>query len=172
MTEHPPEQTEPADDGVEITGTGLVHLRLDGVDFWLRRPKIGEMKRLEEQVVAAAELQTDRIRRLAERVEEAVEASEGTEAAGGDESDAQAAEMAPEVLAEVVSAAEQAEDEMQAIVTALLACWREIVRVLERDRQTLPDDDDELPPWLANFDLIGEVRKAWRRLPWLAAPLK
>jgi len=164
--------TEPADlpdDGVEITATGLIHLRLDGADYWLRRPKIGEMKRLEEQIVGAAKLQTDRITRLADKVKQATVIAETAAAADASDGEASATEVGAEV-AEVVAAAEAAESDMDAIVTALLEAWREVVRTLERDGRTLPDDDDELPPWLANFDLFGDVRKAWRRLPWLAAP--
>jgi hypothetical protein len=168
-TEHPPEQTP--DEGVEITSTGLVHLIIDGTDYWLRRPKIGEMKRLEELIVAAAKLQTDRLSRLAERVEEAAAVAEAAKAAHGADSESAAVEASAEAN-DVVEAAEAAEDDMAAIVEGLLNAWREVVRTLERERRTLPDENDDLPPWLANFDLFTEMRKAWRTLPWLAAPRK
>jgi len=169
MTDTTADPSDPSDDGVEITGTGLVHLRLDGVDYWLRRPKIGEMKRLEELIVGAAKLQTDRITRLADKVQEATAAAEAANAEHGGDDAAVASEVGPNAAA-VVEAAEAAEADMAAIEQALLSAWREVVQTLERDGKTLPDDDDDLPPWLANFDLFGAVRKAWRRLPWLAAP--
>jgi len=48
----------------------------------------------------------------------------------------------------------------------LLGWWVETVELLETKGATLDTDVDDLPPWLANTELILEVRQVWRAVPW------
>lgn len=48
---------------------------------------------------------------------------------------------------------------------ALLNWWRDVVVTLGNGA-ALPDDDDELPPWLQQGTLVAEVRQHWLTVPW------
>lgn len=158
MTTTSAPDTEAPDEGVGITPTGLVQIQLDGQLFVLRRPKIGQMRALEESLVAIA---TDEIERKATLAKDIAEAAGQDAESRPDEalSDEQAAAVAETVV--------EHESDQRTTQGQLFDWWRECVRVLEKGGQKLPDSDDEMPPWLANWDLLAEVRRAWRSLPWL-----
>jgi len=145
------------EEGLEITDTGLVHLRIDSVDYWLRRPKIGEMRIIEDAFVDASEMHLASAQRLASAI------------SGAADDDPDVDGVADQVDG-MIEATRDAATETDAVVHAVLEAWRLTVRTLERERRTLPDDDDDLPPWLANFTTSNAMRTGWRRLPWLAAP--
>lgn len=159
MTETPTADAVPFSDeeGFEITQTGLVHMRIDSVDYWLRRPKIGQMREIEDAFVAASSGQLDLVQQLAS----------DTIAATTDEqidADPEAA------VAAATDAVEQAKAAAERILAAALNAWRLAVDMLERDGKKLPAEDDEMPPWLGTFATSNAMRQGWRRIPWLAAP--
>lgn len=114
-----------AADEIEIKASGEIRLRIEGESYLLRRPKVGELRRLEEIVDRLAE--DERAERVAAKAEERTARS-----------------FAPEIL----------------------AWWQDVVETLESKDRTLPDDHDELPAWLANPQLLGDLRVCWREVPW------
>lgn len=118
MAKKPQRDNGPAEQ-VEFLKNGTVALTFGGVRRILRRPTIGEERRLVEALEEAQERLTVDPR--------------------------------------------PSEDEAAGIV---LGWWRAVFDVLCPDDVPLPDDDGDLPPWFLTGDLIAEVRRGWRSVPW------
>ena len=114
-----------AADEINIQKSGEIRLIIDGENYHLRRPKVGELRELEEAVDQLAEQERD------ERAKAKAEART-------------ARSYTPEIL----------------------AWWRSVIVLLAKKSDALPDDDDDLPSWLANPTLLGDLRVAWRTVPW------
>lgn len=69
------------------------------------------------------------------------------------------------LVADETASRDAKDDARWAYNLAVLNWWREVVRVLDRTGQDLPEIDD-CAPWLLSFPLIGEVRSSWESTPW------
>lgn len=71
-------------------------------------------------------------------------------------------EMAADEAAELLKP--PAEQDTDGINARLLGWWRMVVNELSEG--TLPEGDDDLPPWLLHRELITEVKAHWLSVPW------
>jgi len=139
------DETAERDDEVAITDDGQIHLVVAGAEYWLKRPTIGVMRDLEERVVSLAQADVEVAQRLAKAVKAA------------------AAQVAADNDAEInLDDDKGASDRLD----ALLAWWQDVVAALDRRGRHLPDEVDDLPAWLASWDLVRDVRQAWRAVPY------
>lgn len=122
-----PKPKEVPPDEIELLDDGRINLRVDGAEFVLRNPKLGEMKRFDQAL-------NDIARRQGEANDKKMQDPEGFEM--------------PDFVGEV-------------------ADWvRDVVATLNTTDAELPAENDEFPTWLVQSKLQGELRMAWREVPW------
>lgn len=112
-------------DEFDIQADGKVRIIIDGTNYLLRRPKIGEARVLEEA-----------IKDVGTREQEEIEA------------------------------AKKEDRPRESFESDVLDWWRLVVETLEKNDKRLPDDNDELPMWLTNNQLITNIELGWRTVPW------
>lgn len=139
----------PTADHINMRANGTIRIVLDGEDYQLRRPKLGEYRRFREWF----QRETD----------DAMAALEDSPVPDVEADPAAAAKASAEQLAalkELLSPKARRERESD-----IFGWWREVVHVLSDAEHKLPDDDDELPAWILDKDLIRDVLNHWTERP-------
>lgn len=139
-------------DDVELSQTGLVRLRIDGTRYRLRRPFMGELKKLRLALEEVTEEIGDAQITL-HQVRAEVLASEPDD----DEDPAAVAKWQREKR----SLTRQAVNDLTELADKLrLEWWRGVF-----DEVSLDGIPDELPVWILDPDLPDQVVKHWRSVP-------
>jgi len=155
-----PEDDEDAGDELQLAKNGWVRFRVNGERYRLRRPFLGELRDLR---LALEDVQ-DQIGEAAEDVQLiATEMMEKSQALEKDESATPAAVVKGRRKMQRESTAKGRELTLLA-ETLRIGWWERVFATLDVDKANHTDPVD-LPAWIVDTNLPGQVLQHWRDVP-------